>query len=124
MNILTRADIGLGALLERLFNLRPGFMPSDLARHLKKEALRGELRTLTGRLAPDHYWVGISPLEMERLLPIRDEIESDLARCLESFFRGEGLKTDLPVKVRLLAAGPEKSGAPEVRSGFGGGGEE
>ena len=122
MNILTRADFGLGAVLERVFNFRPGFMPADLARHLKRAALRGELRTLTGRMAPDHYWVGIAPLEMERLLPIREEIENDLARCLEGFFREEGLGAEMPVKVRLKAAGEQYAGVPEIRSGFGGGG--
>ena len=123
MNILTMADFGLGALLERVFNFRPGFMPSDLAGHLKREALRGELRTLTGRMAPDRYWVGIDSLEMERLLPIRDDIENDLARCLTGFCREEGLVTDLPIKVRLMAAGHRNSRTPEIRSGFGDGGE-
>ena len=110
-------------MLERIFNLRPGFMPADLARHLKREAIKGELRTLGGRLAPDCYRVGISPVEMDRLSPIREEIENDLARCLESFFRGEGLKTDLPVRVRLGAGKAGRPGAPEITSGFGRGEE-
>lgn len=124
MTLLTRMDLGVGALLDRAFRLGRGFQPVDLARLLRREALKEERRTLEAAFAPDQYLVHLAPADFRRLEPIGDLVREDLTRSLSEHVAAQGLKLLGDIVVRLEADAGLKPGRVAVSSGFGPEGED
>jgi len=118
MTYLTRMDLALGGLMERLFCLRRRFQPSDLARLLTRAVLANERKTLATTCVPNCYLIEMAPGDLARLEPIRPEVEKDLFQVLSDLVAGQDLEALGPLSVELQPVVGLLPGRVRVRAAF------
>lgn len=117
MNLLTNLDLGIGDLMDRVFRSHRNIQPLDLARMLRKTAIRNERKTLSATFVPNTYQIQISEQDAETIAPIKAEILIDLTQAMGSFVDDQpvevlgeiqisltGVPDLIPGRIRILAS--------------------
>ena len=101
MKYLTRFDMAVGGMVEKMFKLHRGFQPVDLARLLVREVMRNERISLKSTYVPNTYTVLLSADDLEGLDPLKTEVLGDLHDVLRDFVHSQELEIVGPLRVKM-----------------------
>ena len=106
MNLLTRVDLAIGGVMDKIFTLRGECQPLDLARLLRRAVTTNERKTLKSVYAPNRYTILLTDQDMARIEPIKNEIMEDLELVLQKILADQSLLIVGPTHLEL-AVSPE-----------------
>ncbi len=118
MTYLTRMDLAVGGVLERVFRLRRRYQPVDMAHLLLRTVKRSQRRTLETTYVANSYLVQACPDDLERLEPIRAEILADLEQVVRDYLERQGLVMVGPLRLDLEPSPALAPGQVRVQVGF------
>jgi hypothetical protein len=118
MNLLTNLDLNIGELMDRVFKPRRDFQPVDLARMLRKTAIRNERKTLTTTFVPDAYQIQICQEDAEMIEPVKEEILADLNQAMALFVAQQPVEVLGEVQISLTPAPDLSYGRVRVLARF------
>ena len=118
MKYLTRFDMAVGGMVERVFKLHRSFQPIDLARLLVREVMRNERISLKATYVPNIYTVQLSEEDLERLEPLKNEVLGDLKDVLTGFVSSQELVTVGPLQVGIEASRELGAGKVSIDTRF------
>ena len=118
MTYLTRLDLAVSAVFERVFRLRRRYQPVDIARLLVRTVKRSERRTLQTTYVANSYRVEASREDLGRLEPIRAEILADLEQVVRDYVERQGLVMVGPLHLSLEISPALAPGQVRIQARF------